>query len=351
MDNDRHRWKDEDMGMKVTVLLGGDSVERDVSLSSGTAIIKALRARGHETHAVDPALPPGANAEPLVTKIGECPPATVAPLSSEEAFAWLHAAPVRSADVVFIALHGGKGEDGTIQALLDAAGLPYTGSGILGSALAMNKDRSKALFRDAGVQTAPHLLVDASSERARKDARGAIVKAFGFPVVIKPNCQGSSVGFSFVEDERGLDGALREAARFGAECLIERYVPGREITAAILDREALPLVEIIPEGGFYDYKRKYQKGTSRYVAPAELDEAVAGRIRREAVLAYDALACRDYARVDFRLSDDGEPYCLEANTLPGMTALSLVPMAAKAAGIGFEDLVERISAMAASRRK
>jgi len=337
--------------MKVTVLLGGDSPERDVSLASGAAILKALRARGHEVDAVDPALPGGSSAEPRAAKIGECPPGDIAPLPADETFAWLNANPVRSADVIFVALHGGAGEDGTIQALLETAGIVYTGSGILASALAMNKDRSKALFREANVQIAPHILVDASSERERAGAGAAVARSLGYPVVVKPNCQGSSVGFSFVPRAEDLDEALRLAGRFGDECVVERYVPGREITAAILGGEALPLVEIIPEGGFYDYKRKYQKGKSRYVAPAELDTKTSERIRREAALAYRALACRDYARVDFRLSGEGEPYCLEVNTLPGMTELSLVPMAAKAAGIGFEELVERIVSAAAARRK
>ena len=337
--------------MKVTVLLGGDSPERDVSLASGAAILKALRARGHEVNAVDPALPRGSSAEPRAAKIGECPPGDIAPLPADETFAWLNANPVRSADVIFVALHGGAGEDGTIQALLETAGVVYTGSGILASALAMNKDRSKALFREANVQIAPHILVDASSERERAGAGAAVARSLGYPVVVKPNCQGSSVGFSFVPRAEDLDAALRLGGRFGGECVVERYVPGREITAAILGGEALPLVEIIPEGGFYDYKRKYQKGKSRYVAPAELDAKTSERIRREAALAYRALACRDYARIDFRLSGEGEPYCLEVNTLPGMTELSLVPMAAKAAGIGFEELVERIVSAAAARRK
>jgi D-alanine-D-alanine ligase len=336
--------------MKVAVLLGGDSSERDVSLASGAHIIKALRAKGHDTCAVDPALPPGSSAEPGAARIGERPPEELAPLSSDEAFAWLHSAAVRSADIVFVALHGGKGEDGTIQALLEAARLVYTGTGVLGSALAMNKDRSKALLREAGVQTAPHLLVGASSGIACADAPGRIAVTLGFPIVVKPNCQGSSIGFSFVGDPGGLDEAFREAACYGCECIAERYVPGREITAAVLDGEPLPLVEIIPEGGFYDYKRKYTKGTSRYVVPAELDERIAERIRREAARAYAALTCRDYARVDFRLSPEGEPYCLEVNTLPGMTGLSLVPMAAKATGISFEELVERICMMALKRR-
>jgi len=337
--------------MRVAVILGGDSAERDVSLASGAGIIRALRSRGHDVRALDPALAPGANAEPLIAKIGERPPEDLAPLASDEAFAWLHAETLRSADVVFVALHGGKGEDGTIQALLEAAGIAYTGSGILGSALAMDKDRSKALFREAHVPTAPHLLLDVSSERERANAGPAVEKALGFPVVVKPNRQGSSVGFSYVADSSGLEKALMLAGRFGGDCIVERYIPGREITAAIFGAAALPLVEIIPEGGFYDYKRKYTKGTSRYVVPAELDARVTERIMSEGVAAFNALACRDYARVDFRLSPQGEPFCLEVNTLPGMTELSLVPMAARAAGIEFEELVERICAMAMARKK
>ena len=337
--------------MRVAVLLGGDSPERDVSLASGAAVLRALRARGHEAAAVDPALPAGSDAEPRAAKIGERPPDEIAPLPSGQTLAWLNAPQLRSAEVVFIALHGGAGEDGTIQALLETAGVAYTGSGILASALAMNKDRSKALFREALVGTAPHLLVDVSSEADRAGAPASVARALGYPVVVKPNCQGSSVGFSFVERAEDLDAALRLAGRFPGGCIVERYVPGREITAAILEGEALPLVEIIPEGGFYDYKRKYTKGTSRYTAPAALDARTTERIQREAALAYRALACRDYARVDFRLSEGGDPSCLEVNTLPGMTELSLVPMAAKAAGIVFEGLVERIAGAAAARKK
>jgi len=337
--------------MKVAVLLGGDSPERDVSLASGAAVIKALRARGHAAVAVDPAMPPGTPAEPAETSIGERPPERPAPLRPEEVFAWLHAAPVREADVVMNALHGVWGEDGVVQALLEAAGLAYTGSGVLGSALAMNKDRSKALFREAGVPTARHLLVDAASADAIDRAAAAIVRDLGLPVVVKPNCQGSSVGFSYVTDEAGLGEALRGASCYGGECVAERYVPGRELTAAILGGEALPLVEIVPEGGFYDYRRKYQKGSSRYFAPADIDGRTAALVKRHAARAFEALVCRDYARVDFRLSPGGEPFCLEVNTLPGMTELSLVPMAARAAGIGFEELVERICRMALARKR
>jgi len=172
----------------------------------------------------------------------------------------------------------------------------------------------------------------------------------GFPVVVKPNNQGSSVGFSFVESNRGLEKAFEIAAEYSDELIVEKYIPGREVTVAVLDGKPLPIVEIVPEGGFYDYKRKYTKGTSRYIVPAPLDEDVAERLSIEGVRAFEALSCRDYARVDFRLSDDGNIYCLEVNTLPGMTELSLVPMAAREAGIEFDELVERIALMAYSRK-
>jgi D-alanine-D-alanine ligase len=219
---------------------------------------------------------------------------------------------------------------------------------VLGSALAMNKDRAKALFSEAGVQTAPHLLTEGGGDVELQRVEETIETGIGFPVVIKPNNQGSSVGFSFVEKSEDLAEAIERASPFG-ELIVERYVPGREVTAAVLEGEALPIVEIIPEGGFYDYKRKYTKGTSRYEVPAKLDKRIEERLKREALLAWNALGCRDYARVDFRLSEEGEPYCLEVNTLPGMTELSLVPMAAAEAGLPFDELIERICRMARER--
>ena len=331
--------------MKIAVLLGGRSPERDVSVASGLGVIAALRRRGHAAAAVDPALPGGAaGAEDghIDERPGRMPP----PLESGKIFDWLSSPAMLDAEAVFVGLHGGSGENGTVQAILDEAGISYTGTGVLGSALAMDKDRSKALFREAGVSTADHLLVP---RRGGRDRVGEIAGRIGYPLVVKPNTQGSSVGFSFVEDPGGLAAALLEAHRWD-DAIVEPYVPGREVTVAVLDGEALPVVEIVPEGGFYDYKRKYTKGTSRYVAPAELPGETAARLRREGALAYETLRCRDYARVDFRLREDGEPFCLEVNTLPGMTALSLVPMAAEAAGIGFDELIERICRMAVDRR-
>jgi len=339
--------------IRVAVLMGGDSSERDVSLVSGTAVLEALRAMGHEAWPLDPALPVEMQEKDPVPVIGEAPPGAIEPLPPRKAFEWLVSARLLEADLVFVALHGGAGEDGTVQALLETARKPYTGTGVMGSALAMNKDRSKALFSEAGVQTAPYLLTRGVGEIEIQRVREAIESAMGFPVVIKPNDQGSSVGFSFVPDPSGLPGALEAASDYGDFVLVERYIPGREITGAVLDGAALPLVEIIPESGFYDYRSKYTKGTSSYEVPAGLDRTLTERIKREAVMACNALGCRDYARVDFRLSEDGEPFCLEVNTLPGMTELSLVPMAAAEAGIPFGELVERIcmSALAGSGRR
>ncbi len=336
--------------MKIVVLLGGDSPEREVSIASGLGIAKALWEKGHETSTLDPALPVGVQNMQERSVIGESPPEKVPRLPRKKACEWLGSKMIQSADVVFVGLHGGKGEDGTVQAMLEMAGVCYTGTGVLGSALAMNKDRSKALFSTEGVQTAPHLLTSGCGDVETRRVRGAIEKGIGFPVIIKPNCQGSSVGFSYVPDPEKLRPALEKASKFGADLLVEQFIPGREMTVAILDGSALPVVEIIPESGFYDYKSKYTKGTSRYEVPASIDVNITARLKREAVLAYNALSCRDYARVDFRLRPDGQPYCLEVNTLPGMTGLSLVPMAALEDGITFGELVEKICLMGAERK-
>jgi D-alanine-D-alanine ligase len=335
--------------MNVAVLLGGTSEERDVSLVSGQGILEALRRRGHDVCPVDPALPAEDQKDSCLAVIGDAPPEAIPALPPEKVFEWLRIPRILEADVVFVGLHGGDGEDGTVQALLETAGKAYTGTGVLGSALAMNKDRSKALFAEAGVQVAPHALTAVSGEVELHRVLDTIEAGIGFPVVIKPNDQGSSVGFSYVEKAEGLQKALAEAAQYGDELIVERYIPGREVTAAVLEGEALPIVEIIPEGGFYDYKRKYTKGTSRYEVPAKIDRHIEDRLKREAMLAWNALGCRDYARVDFRLSPEGEPYCLEVNTLPGMTELSLVPMAAAEAGVTFDELIERICMMALER--
>ncbi len=245
---------------------------------------------------------------------------------------------VREADVLFLALHGGWGEDGTLQALLEVLGTPYTGSGPLASAVAMDKDLSKQLFRHAGVDTADWLM--APSTRAEVD------RQLGWPVIVKPSKQGSTVGLSLVEEPAGLAAAIDEAARFDDEVMIETYVPGREVTVGILGGEALSVGEIIPQHRIFDYQCKYTPGMSQEIFPANLDDRVRDDVRRLALTAHQTLKLGGYSRVDFRLTPTGQLVCLEANTLPGLTATSLLPQSAGASGIDFADLCERVCSLA-----
>ena len=334
--------------MKIVVLLGGDSPERDVSLVTGRGIAQALRRRRHEVIEIDPALPVDSQDIGEEVHITDRPASMENKLPPEKVLEWATSETVLSSDHVFIALHGGIGEDGTVQAVLEMVGVPYTGSGVLASALSMNKDRAKALFREAGVQTAPHILL--RNSQLELDATiEKVLDELELPLVVKPNNQGSSVGFSFVDRAEKLEPALKLAFGYSEEVIVEKYIPGREITVAVLADTALPVVEIVPQGGFYDYRRKYTKGTTEYIVPAPLEKGVEEKVKDAGLRAFHALSCRDYARVDLRLTDSGEPYCLEVNTLPGMTELSLVPMAAREAGIEFDELVERIAMMAFSR--
>jgi D-alanine-D-alanine ligase len=245
---------------------------------------------------------------------------------------------IRDAEVVFLALHGGQGEDGTVQALLDMAGVRYTGSGHLASALAMDKDLSKTLFRAAGVQTADWLMAPQP---------GALVEqSLGLPVVVKPSKQGSTVGLSIVRDMVDLDAAVAEAFRYDDEVMIERFIAGRELTVGVIGDEALPVGEIKPLKEIYDYECKYTAGMAVEEFPANLSQDATNKLREQSLRAFRALKLRGYARVDFRLDARGECFCLEANTLPGMTALSLIPQGAAAAGMGFEELCERIVQLA-----
>ena len=252
------------------------------------------------------------------------------------------------ADVVFLGLHGGYGEDGTIQALLDVVGVPYTGSGHLASAVAMDKDVSKHLFRNADVPTAKWVLLS-QGERAggREGERlAAAVKEFGLPLIVKPSKQGSTVGLSIVKKEGELKAAVDEAFRFDDEVLVEEFIAGRELTVSILGGEALPVGEIIPKHEIYDYECKYTPGMAVEEFPAKLTRAETERVQELARKAFKALKLRGCARIDFRMSPKGEFYCLEANTLPGMTGTSLVPQAAAAAGVTFPELCDRIVRLA-----
>ena len=330
--------------MNLTVLLGGTSAERDVSIASGLRIATALRERGHRVTAVDPTSGV-VDLEALRRGVGATPPT---PEELERLRAGGFAATlldlpaVREADVVVLGLHGGSGEDGTIQAMLDLVGVRYTGSGHLASALAMDKDLSKHLFRAAGVRTADWVMVTAESREPRAES----VTALGLPVVVKPSKQGSTVGLTVVKRAEDLEAAIAEAFRYDDEVMLERFVPGRELTVGILGGEALPVGEIIPQKEIYDYECKYTPGMAVEEFPARLEPAVAAALQEQARLAFGALKLRGCARIDFRLTPQGESYCLEANTLPGMTETSLIPQAAVAAGLSFGELCERIVQLA-----
>jgi D-alanine-D-alanine ligase len=241
---------------------------------------------------------------------------------------------VRDADVLFLALHGGRGEDGTLQTVLEMIGVPYTGSGALGSAMAMDKDVSKRLFRFAGVPTADWFMAPVTVED--------VEERLGWPAVVKPSKQGSTVGLTVVKQPEGLDDALELAARYDDEVMVEAFVPGRELTVGILDGEALAVGEIIPRHEIFDYECKYTPGMSEEIFPADLPRSVTERCRDLGLRAHDALKLGGYSRVDFRLTPAGELFCLEVNTLPGMTATSLLPQSARAVGIEFPELCERI---------
>jgi D-alanine-D-alanine ligase len=263
-------------------------------------------------------------------------------------------------DVIFIALHGGAGEDGKLQTLLELAGRPYTGSGPLASALAMDKVMAKRLFEWAGILTpegldllapeASALAAEAIPTAAGAWAAPERLRPLGLPLVVKPVDQGSTIGLTIIQSWSDLKGAFTEAFRFGERVLCERYIPGRELAIGILGPEALPIVEIEPSKELYDYECKYTKGMSRYTCPARLDPALARTAQAAALKAFQVLGCADFGRVDVRLAPDGRPYVLEVNTIPGMTETSLLPMAAAAAGMSYEALVERMCELALARR-
>jgi D-alanine-D-alanine ligase len=337
--------------MKITVLMGGTSAERDVSIATGLRVAGALRERGHEVVTLDTARgtltlkEEKALGKGTVVKVEPPSRQELERMATETLPQMLRALPsLAEADVVFIGLHGGFGEDGTIQALFDMAGIRYTGSGHLASALAMDKDLSKHLFRRAGVQTANWMM-------ARKDDPAEDqIKGLLLPVVVKPSKQGSTVGLSIVKRREELAAAVTEAFLYDDEVMIEQFVPGRELTVGILDDEALPVGEIIPKHEIYDYECKYTPGMAEEVFPAQIPTDRAREAQDLARRAFQALKLRGCARIDFRMTEDGSLYCLEANTLPGMTQTSLIPQAAAAAGITFPELCERIALSASGGR-
>lgn len=337
--------------MKIAVLMGGTSPEREISIRTGSGVSKALQALGHEVVLLDTGTGKMLQGKDLHTALGNpAGPSALAPTAIPPGVMTglqplVHGLS-RDIELVFVALHGGDGENGTLQALLDLARVPYTGSGVLASAVAMDKAFSKRIFVHEGVPTPDWVERWAPEDPAQpwnpELDDEEIERLGGFPVIVKPNDQGSTVGITVAHSHQELSKALHLARRYGRLALIERFIPGRELTVSVLDDRALPVVEIIPEGGFYDYDHKYTAGASRYECPAQLPHEATERLLALGLRACRALRTRGVARVDFRLDDEMTPFCLEVNTVPGMTEMSLVPKAALAAGLSYADLVRAI---------
>ena len=337
--------------MKIAVLAGGYSPERDVSLTSGSLIANALIDEGNYVCLADVYMGVellGKTADDMFVdikypkyEVEKCIPDLEALKAKRGGGNSLIGEGIieicKAADVVFLALHGAMGENGQLQATLDSFGIKYTGSGYDGSLLAMDKDLSKKIFRDAGVNTPDWIYMPAS-----ECSLELVKKKIGFPCVIKPTSCGSSVGVSIVECECDFDSAIALAQKYEGNIIIEKKITGRELTVGILDGEILPVIEIIPLCGFYDYENKYQSGKTLEVCPADISKELESALAEQTKLGFSALRLSGYARFDFMVDDSGRPYCLEANTLPGMTPTSLLPQMAKQIGLDFGELCVKI---------
>ena len=304
---------------RIAVVMGGPSAEREVSLNTGQAVLSALLAKGYDAVGID--------------------------LNPAQFVDQLKAARV---DIVFNAMHGRFGEDGALQGTLDLLGIPYTGSGVLASAIAMDKTISKRLFLSAGIPTPQALCFEKNREITALTAE--IRREFSLPVVVKAASQGSSIGVFIVMEDEQLEEAVREAFRFSDRIVVEEFIKGKELTVAVIngdDTEALPVIEIVPHSGRYDYRSKYTKGCTDYIVPAPLTSALTANVQQIALTAVTLLGCRGVSRVDMMMDDNGNAFVLEVNTIPGMTATSLVPKAAAAIGLDFPALCERLLLMAA----
>lgn len=336
--------------MRIVVLAGGLSTERDVSISSGILVAKALREKGHEVVLLDVfagyeenicdidalfkknySFAANANVGKTICDINEVKESR---LDKSDRFIGPNVIEIcTEADITFLALHGGEGENGQLQATLDLFGIKYTGSGYLGSALAMNKGLTKSVFIQNKISTPAGELFKSFDEAEKWNI---------FPCVVKPCSGGSSVGIAKAENKAEYNKAIKDAFSYENEVVVEQFVHGREFSVGVLGSKALPPIEIIPKSGFYDYQSKYQAGATIEICPAEIDEATDKKLRNSAVSAYNALHLDSYARIDFLLDKNGQTYCLEANTLPGMTPTSLLPQEAAVEDLNYSDLCEKI---------
>ena len=331
---------------RIAVLTGGSTPERTVALAGAAQVSAALRARGHDVIVFDTIEPgpldPELERQRLGRAVGTRPPslAELRELEAREDLPTLVAGDLGCHDAVFLVLHGRQGEGGEVQELLEAAGIAFTGSDARSSRLAMDKDESKRRFRDAGIPTPDWLTWP---------ARQPEIEELGLPLIVKPSRVGSTVGLTLMSDLVELDSAVGKALTFDDEVILERFLPGREYTAGVLDGQALGVGEIVSPGVIFDFHSKYTPGRAKELFPAEIDEDLENRFRELALAAHEALALRDFSRVDFRLDAAGSPYCLEVNTLPGMTPTSLLPQSAAVFGISFEDLCDRMICLALAR--
>lgn len=341
--------------MKIVVLAGGLSTERDVSLASGAGICKTLREKGHDAFLLDVYLGFPYDADKLeevftlpdaglqiAEGIKTTEPDLAAIKASREDQSDCFVGPnvidiCRLADIVFMALHGDVGENGKLQATFDILGIKYTGPNYLGSALAMDKGITKQIFKMSGVPTP----LGTALKKSQKDMQLSDL-GLSLPVVVKPCSGGSSIGVYIVDNEEDYRGAIEKSFTYEDEVVIEPYIKGREFACGIIDGKALPVIEIIPKTGFFDYANKYQAGATEEICPAQIPDEVAERIQKATELAFKSLKLDVYSRADFLWDDKNEIYCLEVNTLPGMTSASLLPQEAKAAGIEYGDLCELI---------
>jgi len=322
---------------KIALLLGGSSSEREVSKSSGFSIYHALQTLGYETILIDPAYGVNQPKEPDAFFNKK----DFAKFTTRNYLEAVNSSLFDDVDLAFLGLHGKWGEDGTIQSLLEVRGIKYTGSNVMASSVAMDKAMSKIIFKHFNITT-PRWLVIEKKKYDLDTIKRNIDKKFGYPCVIKPNDEGSTVGLTICNNPEEVSTGLEFSFKYSEKILIEEYISGRELTVTILDKEALPVLEIKPKHGLYDYECKYTKGMSEYFVPADIPESVAKSLQKDSLEAFNALGCSVYCRIDYMMSRDNKFYCLEGNTLPGMTSTSLVPKMAKAVGISFEELIDRI---------
>ena len=334
--------------MNIIVLAGGNSTEREVSIASGQGVCKALRERNHKAVLLDPyfgasqkeenLFPTEYDVDKAADAMREMSSKLEETMKTRKGFFGPNVLEIcKEADIVFLALHGANGEDGKVQSVLDLMGIKYTGSGPLSSGMAMDKGITKMVFEAKGVPTPKGITLEKGKCSSQFADYG-----MGFPVIVKPCCGGSSVGVCIANNQTEYQAALLEAFSYENEVVVEQFITGREFSVAVVDGKAYPVIEIVPLQGFYDYKNKYQAGSCVETCPADLSSALTKEMQKYAEMGYKALNLQAYARLDFLMDDEGNMYCLEANTLPGMTPTSLIPQEAKAIGMDYPQLCEKL---------